>query len=369
MRSAAPRSSRRSGYTPGDHDQLTIINNTGTAAVSGTFAGLPQGATVVVSNEAFQISYTGGDGNDVVLTHLLDSTTSLAATPTSSVFGQTVTLTATVAAADVGQADAPTGTVEFFNGTTSLGTATLNAGIAILATSALPAGSDAVTAKYNGDGDFATSTSPAITVTVAQANTLTTLSVTPTSSVVGQSVTLSTTVTATGARRGNPHGDRRVLQRHDLARDRHPGQRHGHADRSRPCRWATTRSRPSTWDRPTLPTSTSTPVIATVTQASTTTTLTTSPNPSSVGQPTILTATITAVSPGSGSPTGTVEFFNGTTSLGTATISGGVATLTTSALPLGTSSLTARYQGDGNFTASTSAAKTPDGRARRPRPR
>src|SRR5262249_20617694 len=36
--------------------------------VAGTFAGLPEGATFVAGGQTFQISYTGGDGNDVALT-------------------------------------------------------------------------------------------------------------------------------------------------------------------------------------------------------------------------------------------------------------------------------------------------------------
>ncbi len=344
------------GYTPTGHDQFTIINNTGAAAISGTFAGLPEGATFVVNDQAFQISYTGGDGNDVVLTHLLDSTTSVTAAPTSSIFGQTVTLTATVVATGSGEPNAPTGTVEFFSGTTSLGTATLNAGTAILATAALPAGTDSITAKYKGDANFATSTSPAITVTVAQVSTTTTLTVAPTSSVVGQSVTLTTTVTATGSGAGTPTGTVEFFNGTTSL---------GTATLGNGVATLSTTNLPLGNNSITaqyqgtdnFATSTSPTVIATITQASTTTTLTTSPNPSSVGQPTILTATITAISPGSGTPTGTVEFFNGSTSLGTATISGGVATLTTTALPLGTSSLTARYQGDANYTTSTSAIK------------
>src|SRR5207244_8657071 len=35
--------------------------------VTGTFAGLPQGATVAVGGLGFTVSYTGGSGNDVVL--------------------------------------------------------------------------------------------------------------------------------------------------------------------------------------------------------------------------------------------------------------------------------------------------------------
>ncbi|WP_406694032.1 Ig-like domain-containing protein [Singulisphaera sp. Ch08] len=344
------------GYTPADHDQYTIIDNKGAAAINGIFAGLPQGATVVVANETFQISYTGGDGNDVVLTHLLGTTTSLAAAPTASVFGQPVTLTATVIASDPGQLDSPTGTVEFFNGSTSLGTATILGGIATLSTTALPAGSDAVTARYNGDAEFASSTSPAITVTVAKSNTTTTLNVAPTSSVIGQAVTLTTTVAAVSPGSGTPTGTVEFFSGITSL---------GTATLANGVATLTTLVLPLGNDSITakylgsanFAENTSATVIATVSQASTTTTLTTSPNPSSVGQSTTLTATLAVVSPGSGFPTGTVEFFNGATSLGTATISNGVATLNTTALPLGTSSLTARYQGDVNYTTSTSAAK------------
>ena len=49
-------------------DQVTIIQNNGAAAVSGTFSGLPEGATLNPGFGNFQISYHGGDGNDVTLT-------------------------------------------------------------------------------------------------------------------------------------------------------------------------------------------------------------------------------------------------------------------------------------------------------------
>jgi len=50
--------------------QLTIINNDGSDAVVGMFAGLPEGATVTAGGDTFSITYTGGTGNDVVLTPL-----------------------------------------------------------------------------------------------------------------------------------------------------------------------------------------------------------------------------------------------------------------------------------------------------------
>ncbi len=46
---------------------FTIINNTGGAAISGTFSNLPDGATITTGNNTFQANYEGGDGNDLTL--------------------------------------------------------------------------------------------------------------------------------------------------------------------------------------------------------------------------------------------------------------------------------------------------------------
>ena len=93
-----------------------------------------------------------------------------------------------------------------------------------------------------------------------------------------------------------------------------------------------------------------------VNQAGTTTSLSASPNPSNFGQPVTLTATIAAVAPGAGSPTGTVTFQDGTIPLSTGTLnSAGNATFSTSSLTSGSHSVTASYSGDSNFLVSTSA--------------
>ena len=58
--------------TPGQNlvvgNVFTIISNNATDAVSGTFINQPQGSLYTVGNYTFQISYTGGTGNDVTLT-------------------------------------------------------------------------------------------------------------------------------------------------------------------------------------------------------------------------------------------------------------------------------------------------------------
>ena len=95
-----------------------------------------------------------------------------------------------------------------------------------------------------------------------------------------------------------------------------------------------------------------------VDQASTTTTLTSSANPSVFGQAVTFTATVAAVAPGGGTPTGTVNFLDGTTNIGTGTLNAsGVATLSTSTLSVSGSphSITAVYAGTTDYITSTSS--------------
>jgi len=95
----------------------------------------------------------------------------------------------------------------------------------------------------------------------------------------------------------------------------------------------------------------------TITQAATKTLLTTSTATPYQAMPITLTATVSDNSTGStGTPTGSVNFYDGTALLGTSSVTAGVAMLTTTVLPLGASTVTAVYSGDSNFTVSTSSA-------------
>src|SRR5262249_13571034 len=73
------------------------------------------------------------------------------------------------------------------------------------------------------------------------------------------------------------------------------------------------------------------------------------------GQPVTLTATVASAA---GMPTGSVDFFDGTTLLGTVVLSGGVASFTTAALAVGSHSISAAYRGDGTVAAGTSNTLT-----------
>ena len=56
------------GFVPPNGTEFTIVRNNTGSAITGTFAGLAEGATFVENTTTFQISYVGGAGNDVVLT-------------------------------------------------------------------------------------------------------------------------------------------------------------------------------------------------------------------------------------------------------------------------------------------------------------
>jgi trimeric autotransporter adhesin len=94
------------------------------------------------------------------------STTGLSASAATIIAGASVTFTATVSGPS-GNTTVPTGTVTFMEGTTMLGMGALSAtGVGTYATTALPTGSDSITAVYGGDSNFNGSTSTAVTVTV-----------------------------------------------------------------------------------------------------------------------------------------------------------------------------------------------------------
>ncbi len=101
--------------------------------------------------------------------------------------------------------------------------------------------------------------------------------------------------------------------------------------------------------------STSVALTQTVSQAGTAAALTISPNPANAGQTVTLTASVTAIAPGAGTPTGVVTFLDGATTLGTSTLNdAATAIFGTSSLSAGSHNLTASYAGDTNFTTSTS---------------
>jgi len=127
------------------------------------------------------------------------TTTTLSSSNPSVGTGVTVTLTATVTQA----AGVPSGTVNFLNGTTSLGTGTLNgSGSASLTTSFSAVGTYSLTAVYEGDAASAQSTSAPLTETVVAVGVTTSVSPSSLTIAAGQSGTLTITLTPTGGYSG-----------------------------------------------------------------------------------------------------------------------------------------------------------------------
>jgi hypothetical protein len=181
-------------FSTGGQTQTAVdglaVDGSGNIYIAGSVGSPPSSAA---TPGAFQATYGGGTSDAFVakiVVHTPTATT-LSAAPTSATAGTAINLTVTVA--EVGGSSVPTGTVNFKDGATALGSMTLNGtGIAVFITSTLSVGAHSITAAYGGDGANGASTSTAANVTVtAAASPTVTIGVAPISIVLGQSATLT----------------------------------------------------------------------------------------------------------------------------------------------------------------------------------
>ncbi len=305
------------------------------------------------------------------------TTTTLAAPPSPSVSGQSVTFTATVTVAlpPTTIDPIPTGYVTFYNNGVAIGAGSLtgtSTDVATFTTSTLSTASHSITAAYtSGDTNFIPSpTSTPVTQVVNKANTSTTVASSGTPSVHGQSVIFTATVSVVSP------GTTAVAYPTGTVTFYDGGTSIGSG----------TLSVVSGHDQATLTTSTlstathsitaayssgdgnfnASPVSPAITQVvnkdNTTTTVVASPTSANLGQTVTFTATVTANSPGSGTPTGTVDFYDTTTSTdltpGGVALSSGTATFATTSLAAGPHTIKTTYSGDGNFVTSNGTAGT-----------
>ena len=318
----------------------------GTVGGSATFG---VGGNANSASHALTSTTNPQDNNDLygVLT-VPGSTTSVAAMPNPSAFGQSLALTATVSSTG----GTPAGTVTFMDGSTTLGTATLASGEATFTTSALSIGSHSITAVYAGSSSFAGSTSTASILTVDQAETTIAVTASPNPAIVGGSVALTATIASAG---GTPSGTATffdgltglgtatlaggiaTLNTSDLAAGPHVIT----AVYSGNSQFLASLSATST---------------LLIEPAASATTLSIAPTSSSYGALVTLSANVSANA--GGTPTGSVSFTDGMTDLGTVTLAAGVAALSTSDLTPGDHAITATYSGDASHTASESSAAT-----------
>jgi hypothetical protein len=132
-------------------------------------------ATLTAGPHSISASYAGDSADSASTSSVVSvvvnaaqleaSAVSLAASASTAVFGQAITLTAKVTPASA------TGTVTFNDGGTSIGSGTLSQGQAVLSLSTLSVGAHSLTAAYGGDAADQASTSTAVTVTITAATT------------------------------------------------------------------------------------------------------------------------------------------------------------------------------------------------------
>jgi hypothetical protein len=339
------------------------LDSAGTATL--TLSSLSAGSYAVVGSYSGDSHYPAGESGVVSLQVLSTTETTLVASPNAVTAGQALDLTATVGASAT---TAPSGMISFMNGSTVLGTATLNSsGVATLSITSLTVGTYSLTAQYSSTASFLASTSAAASVTVnaSTATTSTSLVASPNPVIAGQALILVATVSENGTTvptgtvsfmNGSTVLGTATLNSSGVATL--PPTSLGAGTYSLTAQYTGTASFLS---------STSAAVSVTVNAATVTATisLVASPNPVTEGQALVLTATVSES--GTTSPTGTVSFMNGSTVLGTAALnSSGVATLSITSLAVGTYSLTAQYpsttsptpQGSGSASPVASASAT-----------
>jgi sugar lactone lactonase YvrE len=180
-------------------------NAAGNGIATVALPALNVGMHTITATYSGDAVYASDTAPALVITVVTSSTTTaVSVAPTAIIQFQSVTFTATVTSLST---QTPTGTVSFFNGTSLLGTGTLNfKGVATFTSATLPVGTYQIIAQYGGDGNFAASTStPALTFVVSPDPPDFTL--TPASSSVliaqGGSVQAMLTITPSNTLNGN----------------------------------------------------------------------------------------------------------------------------------------------------------------------
>ncbi len=321
-------------------DQFTIIQTDYAAdpthTITGQFSG---GNFVTIAGVAFFADYFI---DHVLLTQIGDAT-HVTSSNATSVYGETVTFTATVPGSPAGK------TVKFYNDGVLLGNGVLNAGVFTYSTARLTVGAHTITAVCS-DG-----TSGALTQTVNQDTTTVTLTSNNNPSGFGDAVTFTVVVSPDAPGSGNPSGfvdiydGATLLASQQLTNFSGGGQTSfttsllslGH-------HLITATYRGDTNFITNTSANLDQNVIVNAKTATTTSKVTNTPSTSVYGQSVTLTATV------SGSPSGTVTFYSDGNVVGTVThaSAGTVYTLATTSLPVGTHSITASYGGNATFAGS-----------------
>lgn len=335
----------------------------GGASLPGTFTYTPAAGTILgVGTQTLSVTFNPTDSTDYtsvsstvsLVVSQGSASIALASSANTLLFGNPVTFTATVAPTSQG-AGVPTGTVTFMDGATVLGApvALTAAGAATYTTSSLAVGSHSITAVYSGDANNLARTSVALTE-IIQENVSVSLASGGSPSLAGTAVLLTATVTGSGG--GTPTGTV-VFKEGTSTLGTATLNGTGVATFSTSSLVPGQHSITAAYGGDTLNLPATSAVLTQTVQEGTTTTLTSSANPALVGAPVVLTAKVSAAI--SGTPTGTVTFKDGSTTLGSAALNNlGIATFSATGLAAGSQTIVAVYSGDTINLTSTSTALT-----------
>jgi Bacterial Ig-like domain (group 3) len=304
----------------------------------------------------YHISFTAsnGVGSNAVQSFTLtvigklakfSTTTMLASTPNPSILGEGIVFTAIVSSSGGTPPDGEL--ITFYKGATSLGTAPLSGGTASVTVSSLLVGASVVVAHYSGDSSYSASSSVSLKQVVDKYPTSVQFGSSLNPAAYGQSILFTAAVGSSGP--NTPTGT--VTFKNGTTNLKTVSLVGGVATLTSTDLAAGTLSLTAVYNGDAVSAGSTSPTLfQVVNQATTTTTLVSSLNPSSQGKSVKFSVSVESPTV---TPTGTVTLTAGTTVLSTVKLAGGKASFATTTLPPGSVTITAAYNGTANIEGSS----------------
>ncbi|MDE2590151.1 MAG: Ig-like domain repeat protein, partial [Patescibacteria group bacterium] len=323
------------------------VSLSGGAATWST-SSIPVGLHVVTAVYSGNLNSFGSTG---IVTQTINQdkvATLLSTSDNPSSPGQQIVLTATINAQYPGSGT-PTGYVTFYEDGANVGVGNLIGNSASVDITPY-GGSHTITAVYSGDSNFVTGYSAQLTQIVSQDSSVT-VSTSQNPSTSSQQITLTATVSSQSQSSNIPTGNVQFVI--DGSNFGSPvSLSAGTASLDTALSGGNHTITASYLGDSIFLGSTSSSIMQLVTQSSTVE-VSSSQNPSNFGQPVSFTATVSTTQ-GTSRPSGTVTFYDGSSSIGTSTVSDGQATYDSSSLSVGPHTISVMYSGDSIFASSTS---------------